>query len=138
MWEEVHFSKFGGLQAYSRQLYYQINSFTGIFQWYFKLLSCSLMFWLKSPPSNFEDPSPPPPSMFATPVGNPGVHSPQLLWVALLIDYKTTKMRFQKTFLACCITICAKTSLSGFMSQVIISYLAIRKASPNNFYRNIF
>ena len=26
------FSKFAGLQAYSRQLYYQVNSFTGIFQ----------------------------------------------------------------------------------------------------------
>ena len=26
------FSKFGGLQAYSPQLYYQMNSFTGIFQ----------------------------------------------------------------------------------------------------------
>ena len=30
------FSKFAGLQAYSRQLYYQINSFTGIFWQHFK------------------------------------------------------------------------------------------------------
>ena len=34
------FSKFGGLQAYSRQLYYQMNSFTGIFQQHFKLPPC--------------------------------------------------------------------------------------------------
>ena len=32
MCEEVHFSKFAGLQAYSWQLYYQMNSFTGIFR----------------------------------------------------------------------------------------------------------
>ena len=30
------FSKFAGLQAYSQQLYYQMNSFTGIFQQHFK------------------------------------------------------------------------------------------------------
>ena len=36
MCEEVHFSKFAGLQAYSRQLYYQMNSVTGIFQQHFK------------------------------------------------------------------------------------------------------
>ena len=29
MCEEVHFSKFAGLQAYNWQLYYQMNSFTG-------------------------------------------------------------------------------------------------------------
>ena len=34
-------SKFGGLQAYSWQLYYQMNSFTGIFQQqHFKLPPC--------------------------------------------------------------------------------------------------
>ena len=52
------FSKFGGLQAYSQQLYYQMNSFTGIFRQHFKLSPCSPMFWLKPPPtpSNFEEP----------------------------------------------------------------------------------
>ena len=51
------------------------------------------------------------------------VHSPQLPWVVRLLDYKTTKMRFQKTFLLCCVTICAKIGVIGFMLQVIISYI---------------
>ena len=34
------FSKFGGLQAYSRQLLYQMKAFTGIFQQHFKLPPC--------------------------------------------------------------------------------------------------
>ena len=41
----------------------------------------------------------------------------------MLFDYKTTKMSFQKTFLLCCVTICAKIGLCGFMSQAIISYI---------------
>ena len=41
----------------------------------------------------------------------------------MLFDYKTTKMRFQKTFLLRCVTICAKIGLCGFMSQAIISYI---------------
>ena len=38
MGEEVHiiFSKFPGLEANSRQLYYQMNSFTDIFRQHFK------------------------------------------------------------------------------------------------------
>ena len=46
------FSKFSGLETYSRQLYYQMNSFTSIFQQHFK------------PPPHappFIDLSPPPP-----------------------------------------------------------------------------
>ena len=31
----------------------------------------------------------------------------------MLLDYKTIKMRFQKTFLLCCVTICARIELSG-------------------------
>ena len=58
------FSKFGGLQAYGWQLYYQMNSSTGIFQQHFKLPPC---FDLSPLPSNCEEP----PSMFAAPVGNP-------------------------------------------------------------------
>ena len=37
MCEEVHFYKFAGLQAYSQHIYYQMNSFTGIFRQHFKL-----------------------------------------------------------------------------------------------------
>ena len=48
------FSKFGGLLAYSQQLYYQMNSFTGIFRQH-KLPHASPMFWCKPPPSNFEE-----------------------------------------------------------------------------------
>ena len=49
------FSKFAGLQAYSQQLYYQMNSFTGIFRQHFKppMLPPSIDF---SPSSNFEAP----------------------------------------------------------------------------------
>ena len=36
-----------------------------------------------------------------------------------VFDYKTTKMRFQKTFLLRCV----KIGLCGFMSQAIISYI---------------
>ena len=50
------FSKFASLQAYSRQLYYQMNSTTGIFN---IILSppphASPMYWLKPPQSNFEE-----------------------------------------------------------------------------------
>ena len=41
----------------------------------------------------------------------------------MLLDYKTTKRRFRKTFLLCCVTICAKTGLSSFMSQVMNSFV---------------
>ena len=50
------FSKFGGLQAYSRQFYHQMNSFTGIFWQYYKLPHAPPMFWLEPLPSNFEEP----------------------------------------------------------------------------------
>ena len=36
MCEEVHFSNFAGLQAYSWQLYSQMNSFACIFRQHFK------------------------------------------------------------------------------------------------------
>ena len=48
--KKLIFSKFGGLQAYSRQLYYQMNSFTGIFRQYFKLPPCPPCFDLSHPP----------------------------------------------------------------------------------------
>ena len=41
----------------------------------------------------------------------------------MLLDYKTTKMRFQKTYLLCRVTIGAKIGSSCFISQVIISYI---------------
>ena len=48
------FSKFASLQAYSLQHYYQINSFTGIFQQHFKPpLHAPPMYWLKLPPIKF-------------------------------------------------------------------------------------
>ena len=50
------------------------------------------------------------------------VHSPQLPLVAMLLDYKTTKMRLRKNFLPCFVTICAKTGSSRFMLQVINSF----------------
>ena len=66
------FSKFASLQAYSLQHYYQINSFTGIFQQHFKAPPSMLSpcIDLSSLPSNFEEPPPPPP-MFSTRVENP-------------------------------------------------------------------
>ena len=73
------FSKFGDLQAYSRKLYYQMNSFTGIFWEHFKLPHAPAMFWLEPTPHQiFRSPPPPEwrggwaqPPMFTTPVGNP-------------------------------------------------------------------
>ena len=62
------FSKFARLQAYRRQLYYQMNSITGIFRQHLKAppmllpcidLSSSLHQISKSP------------TMFSAPVGNP-------------------------------------------------------------------
>ena len=52
--------KFAVLQAYSPQLYYQMNSLAGIFWQHFKSPPCSPMYWLKPlhqilkslPPSN--------------------------------------------------------------------------------------
>ena len=41
----------------------------------------------------------------------------------MLLDYKTAKMRFQKAFLLCRVKNCAKIGTSGFMSQVVISYI---------------
>ena len=40
-----------------------------------------------------------------------------------MLYYKTTIMRFQKTFLLCRVTFFAKIGSSGFMLQVIISYI---------------
>ena len=57
MCEEVHFSKFAGLQAYSCQLYLQMNSFTGIFQHHFKPPHAPhVLTQAPPPPSNFEEP----------------------------------------------------------------------------------
>ena len=58
MCEEVHFSKYTGLQAYSWQLYYQMNSFTVIFRQHFKSPHAPPMYWLKPPHQNFEEPPP--------------------------------------------------------------------------------
>ena len=69
MCEEVHFSKFAGLQAYSWQLYYQMNSFTVIFRQHCKSPHAPPMYWLK-PPLHQVLKSPLPP-MFSTPMGNP-------------------------------------------------------------------
>ena len=52
------FSKFAGLEAYSRQFYYQINSFTGIFRQHFKLPHASPMCWLKPPCQILKSPPP--------------------------------------------------------------------------------
>ena len=58
---EMIFSKFSGLQAYGRQLYYQINSFTSTFWQHFKpspppthpMLPRGID--LSPPPSNFKE-----------------------------------------------------------------------------------
>ena len=58
------FSKLAVLQAYSRQLYYRMNSFTGFFGKHFSPPpSCCphVLSPPRPPPSNFEEPSPPPP-----------------------------------------------------------------------------
>ena len=73
------FSKFAGFQAYSYQLYYQTNSFTGIFRQHFKhtppgsppLPPCSSCINLNLLPLNFEEP---PMGMFSTHVGKPALH----------------------------------------------------------------
>ena len=80
------FSKFSGLETYSRQLYYQMNSFTSIFQQHFKPPPHAPPFIDLSPPPPHphqilkSPPSPPPtngkdtaPHMFSTPVGNPAL-----------------------------------------------------------------
>ena len=63
------FSKSGGLQAYSQQLYHQMNFFTGIFRQHFKLPLPHQI--LRSPPQ-WWGPQPP---MFETSVGNPVLRS---------------------------------------------------------------
>ena len=75
------FSKFAGLQAYSRQLYYQMNSFTGIFRQHFKPPMLPPCIDLSPPPSRqiLKSPSSP---MFSTPVGNP-VYGKR--WLTVLI-----------------------------------------------------
>ena len=68
------FSKFAGLQAYSQQLYYQMNFITGIFQQHFKPP--------KLPPCRLKLP---PPFKFST-APPPNGHSPscsQHLWETL-------------------------------------------------------
>ena len=60
------FSKFGGLEAYSQQRYYQMNSFTGIFRQHFKLPPYSPHVLTYASPHQILRNSP----MFATPVGN--------------------------------------------------------------------
>ena len=64
------FSKFGSLQAYSRQLYYQMTPSQVFLSAFYALPMFPPYFDLNSPPplpsSNFEEPP-----MFATPLGNP-------------------------------------------------------------------
>ena len=61
------FSKFGGLQVYSRQLYYQMTP-SQVLPAFYALLMLPPCFHLNppSPTSNFEEHS-----MFAAPLGNP-------------------------------------------------------------------
>ena len=62
------FSKFGGLQAYSRQLYYQMTPSQVFLPAFYALPMLPSCFDLNplSPASNFEEPP-----MFAAPLGNP-------------------------------------------------------------------
>ena len=65
------FSKLAGLQVYSQQLYWQMNSFTGFFQQHFKPPHAFPMYWLKPSPIKFWRPPPSPTLyMFSKPVGN--------------------------------------------------------------------
>ena len=59
--------KFAGLQTYSQELYYQMNSFMGIFRQHFKPPMLPPFIDLSPPPIKIEGGS----SMFSTPVGNP-------------------------------------------------------------------
>ena len=56
--KKLIFSKFAGLEAHSRQRYYHMDSFTGIFRQHFKPPSCSPHVLTKPPPSptNLEEP----------------------------------------------------------------------------------
>ena len=63
------FSTFACLQAYSWWLYYEMNSFTVIFQQHFQPQLWSPMYWLKPLPHQILKSLP---SMFSTPVRNPG------------------------------------------------------------------
>ena len=63
------FSKFADLEAYSRQLYYRMNSVTGIYWQYFKPPMVPTCIDLNPSPIKFWRA----PSMFITPVGNPEV-----------------------------------------------------------------
>ena len=74
------FSKFGGLQACSRQLYYQMNSFTGIFRQHVKLPPCP-------PQQIFRTPPPPPPIG-----GGTASSCSQHLWETLLNGYDIQKL----------------------------------------------
>ena len=65
--KKLIFSKFEGLQAYSRQLCYQINSFTGIFWQHFKPSHAPPPCIDLSPPSDFEGSHPYPPLPIPTP-----------------------------------------------------------------------
>ena len=83
------FRKFAGFQACRRKIYYQINSFTGIFD---SILSSPMLpcFDLSSPPSHFEEPPPPPMGvgaaqftpMFTTSAENPELHANIRSWRA--------------------------------------------------------
>ena len=70
------FSKFAGLQTYSRQLYYQMNSFT-VFSTIFKAPH--------APPSNFEE------SPYG---GNKGTALSQHLWETLFLSRKSHLLSF--------------------------------------------
>ena len=76
------FSKFAGLEAYSRQLYYRMNSFTGIYWQYFKCPMVPPCIDLNPYPIKFWRATP----MFITPVGNPEVLY-KLIYIYIYIYY---------------------------------------------------
>ena len=76
------FSKFADLEAYSRQLYYRMNSVTGIYWQYFKPPMVPTCIDLNPSPIKFWRA----PSMFITPVGNPEVLY-KLIYIYIYIYY---------------------------------------------------
>ena len=110
MWNFT-FSIFAGLQAYSRQLYWQISSFRGIFQQRFKPPPAPPMYWLMPnlPPNNFEEPL-----MFSTSVGKSEMGKPDL---SLLF----AKLHFIQTLLKIILALCSFYSrMTPHYSQKLI------------------
>ena len=118
------FSKFADLEAYSRQLYYRMNSVTGIYWQYFKPPMVPTCIDLNPSPIKFWRA----PSMFITPVGNPEVLY-KLIYIYIYIFTILYLIYYIYTYIYVCIYIYTCVYILKERERVTVCYHEITHGS---------